>query len=95
MDPMEANEESNISPHENVHCNLLAELERAFERDGTAWATHDAARVQERLTRIMVRLVEARSDVEESFPTHPPPSDGGQRGEPLSVTDGSSPKIDR
>jgi hypothetical protein len=72
MDPMEANEESNISPRENV-LYLLAELERAFERDGTAWATHDAARVQERLTRIMVRLVEARSDVEESFPiTHPP-----------------------
>jgi hypothetical protein len=77
-----------IGPRENV-LYLLAELERAFERGGVDSAT------QERLARLVVRVAETRGDTDESSSFTHPSSDGNQRGGLSSVTDGSSPKIDR
>ena len=59
---------------------LLAELERAFERGGAAWATPDVDRFQERLARIMVRLAEMRSDAGQSFSVAHSVCHGDQRG---------------
>ena len=93
MDPTEDSDAPDyIGPRENV-LYLLAELERAFGRDGIAASTtQDIARVQGRLAQIMARLMKTRRDVEESFSSAHPTN---LRADTSSATDGSSLKSDR
>jgi len=95
MEIMENDDASDcIGSRENA-LYLLAELERACERGGAAWATPDVDRFQKRLARITVRLAEMCRDAGESFSVAHPVCHGDQRGDVSSVMDGSSPKIDR
>jgi len=91
---MDNDTSEDIGPRENA-LYLLAELERVFERGGLALSAREVAGFRERLARLMVRLAEVDGDADRSFSVARLAGNDGQLGSLSSVTEGSSPKINR